>query len=93
MVIRGISAIRPAQKLWRIAIVALLCAISQLAVADIESRYQPSNDAPESETNKDHAEKKTMQQIRIKRLRPADPESREVMLAARDPNLSDRRLS
>ncbi len=78
MAIRGPSAFRPTKFRWRIIVVLSLFAIFQVAAAE-ESRdaevqdKKPSNDASEN----------SMQQIRIKRLKPADPESTEVMLAVR----------
>jgi hypothetical protein len=65
-----------------------LCALFQLATAE-EQRDDQSQDAtPETD-----ATEKSMPEIRIKRLKLADPESTEVMLADLGVNLSERRVS
>jgi hypothetical protein len=88
MVFRGLSAFRPGQRQRRILVVLGLCVVFHAAAASawyggISQVTSPEYDAAE----------KSMRQIRIKRLRPADPESTEVMLATRGLISFDSRVS
>ena len=78
MVIRGLSAFRPGKCDWRYLVVAALCALLQIAAADAYRGENSKSTIPEYD-----AADKSMRQIRIKRLKPADPESTEIMLAGR----------
>lgn len=78
MAIRGLSAFRPRKNRWRILVVLSLFAIFQVAAAEESRDENPDQTTPSNDANEN-----SMQQIRIKRLKPADPESTEVMLAAR----------
>lgn len=88
MVIRGLKAFRPGKRHWRTLVVVLLCALFQVAAADDERDEQSQRTTPEAD-----AAEKTMPEIRIKRLKLADPESTEVMLAGRGLDDSGHRIS
>lgn len=76
MAIRGLSAFRPTNNRWRILVVLSLFATFQVAAAQDSRDEQPQDSTPSNDTSEN-----SMQQIRIKRLKPADPESTEIMLA------------
>lgn len=79
MVSTGLPAFRPTNCLRQLVTVIGLCALLHAVSADAV-RGDPSADwAPGSDVIKN-----SERMIRIKRLRPADPESREIMLAGRD---------
>lgn len=88
MVIRGFKAFRSGRCHWRYVAVAALCALFQVAAADEQRDEQPQDTPPGSDVTE-----KSMPEIRIKRLRLADPESTEVMLADLGVNLAERRVS
>lgn len=89
MVIRGQSAFRPGKRHWRYLVIMVLCALFRVADAtDEQHDEQSQRTTPEAD-----ATEKTMPEIRIKRLKPADPESTEVMLAARSLDYSGHRVS
>jgi hypothetical protein len=73
-----LPAVRPGIRKHRILVVLGLCALLQAAAADaLRSEFSPTTLPAYGATEK------SMPLIRIKRLRPADPESTEVMLATR----------
>lgn len=77
MAIRGFSAASRRLPNWHTLAVACLCAVFQVAAAE-EQRDEPAKEpAPDADTTEN-----SMPEIRIKRLRLADPESRELMLAS-----------
>lgn len=78
MLIRGLSAFRPRKFHLRYVIVGGLCALLQVPAADAKRDSVSPGMIPQRD-----AAEKSMPQIRIKRLKPADPESTEVMLARR----------
>ncbi len=78
MGINGLPAFRPTKRHRQFAIVIGLCAVFQAAGADAYSTYFSSTMTPGSETAESN-----MRQKLIKRLKPADPESTEIMLADR----------
>ncbi len=88
MVIRGLKAFRTGRCHWQYIAVVALCALFQVAAADEQRDNQSQDATPETDVTE-----KSMPEIRIKRLKLADPESTEVMLAGRGLNHSERRLS